>query len=84
MAVMRLIMIIRAVIMINPKKVEEYFRWSKNRISSADEIAKLTAVKLAVAILAHALSRFSIYLSYVEVLIIICNRIEFNTDLIIY
>ena len=42
MAVMRLIMIIRAVIMINPKKVEEYFRWSKNRISSADEIAKLT------------------------------------------
>ena len=38
MAVMRLIMIIRAVIMINPKKVEEYFRWSKNRISSADEI----------------------------------------------
>ena len=35
-------MIIRAVIMINPKKVEEYFRWSKNRISSADEIAKLT------------------------------------------
>ena len=44
MAVMRLIMIIRAVIMINPKKVEEYFRWSKNRISSADEIAKLTFV----------------------------------------
>ena len=35
-------MIIRVAIMVNPKKVEEYFRWSKNRISSADEIAKLT------------------------------------------
>ena len=42
MAVMRLIMIIRVAIMINPKKVEEYFSKSKNRISSADEIAKLT------------------------------------------
>ena len=42
MAVRRLIMIIRVAIMINPKKVEEYFSKSKNRISSADEIAKLT------------------------------------------
>ena len=42
MAVRRLKMIIRVAIMINPKKVEEYFSKSKNRISSADEIAKLT------------------------------------------
>ena len=38
MAVRRLKMIIRVAIMINPKKVEEYFSKSKNRISSADEI----------------------------------------------